>query len=152
MSKKQIDGKKSIKDMHSDLGFGELPSSYSPVGTGLDIDTALKKELKEAGLVYRFLNFKIYKQKGFHQSHWKPYQRKSNPSGGVSFTVDPDGYTVHQDLVLGVKPAEWNKAHKEFLSKKSGRLANAQKIAEDAMKEAVAESGGQVISGYEENS
>lgn len=160
MSKKNINtaptvaGKKSIKDVHQELGFGELDANYRPSGTSLDIDPALKKELKELGLVYRFINYKTFKQRGFHKAHWKPYMRKSTPDGGAIFTVDPNGYTVHQDLVLAVKPVDWSVAHKKFLKEKADRLDNIQSTKAQELKSSLKSSGAtdaKVFEGYDEN-
>ena len=149
-----LDGKKSVKAIQQELGFGELPGSYALKGSSLDIDAALKKELGDKQFAYRFINFKTYKERGFHKSHWKPYKRTSTPTGGAQYTVDPDGYTVHQDLVLAVKPLEWHEAHKQYLRGKAERIANPQKLKAQEFRESMKQAGvnSEVVEGFEENS
>lgn len=147
-----VQGLKSNKDLHKSLGFDDLPDNYSPIGTGLDIDKALKKELKENDLAYRFIYFKLYKQQGYHKSRWVPYKRDSEPSHGAVFTVDPSGYTIHQDLVLAVKPMDWQHAHKKYLQKKAARQSNTQKMKAEELREHMKSSSTplKINEGYEE--
>lgn len=147
-----VQGRKSNKNLHKSLGFDDLPDDYSPIGTGLGIDKALKEELKENDLAYRFIYFKKYKQQGFHKSRWVPYKRDSEPSHGAVFTVDPSGYTIYQDLVLAVKPMDWQHAHKKYLQKKANRQSNTQKMKAEELREHMKSSSTplKVDEGYED--
>lgn len=147
-----VQGLKSNKDLHKSLGFDDLPDDYSPIGTGLDIDIALKKELKQNDLAFRFIYFKTYKNQGYHKSRWVPYKRESEPSHGAVFTVDPSGYTIHQDLVLAVKPMDWQHAHKKYLKQKAARQSNTQKIKAEELREHMKSSSAplKVNEGYED--
>jgi len=148
----EINGKKNIKKVHEELGFGEVPNTYSTGASILDIDQALQKELKDLDLVYRFINFKQYKQKGFHQSKWQPYKRTSSATGGAVYNTDPDGYTVKQDLVLAVKPRSWNEAHKKMLQAKADRLAGRDAEIAKEFRDSLREAGisSVVKEGYED--
>lgn len=149
----EIGGKKNIKKLHEELGFGELSSEYKAGASTLDIDQALKKELEENGLVCRFINFGQYKQKGFHPSRWVPYKRETAVSGGAVYTLDANGYTVKQDLVLAVKPKDWNEAHKKYLKDKADRLSGSDKEAANKLRESMKDTGyaHKVYEGFEDN-
>lgn len=139
-------GKKSIKDIHKELGFGPLAESKKGGYDDLDIDVALEKELAELDLVYRFINFKTFKKYGFHKQHWKPYRRASRPDNNVAFNIDPDGYMVRGDLVLAVKPKEWNLARKKELAEKNAKKADAIRDKTNEFRQVVAKSGiGQMV-------
>lgn len=137
----EVSGKKTVKQIYEDLGFGAVPKSYSPNQSTLDIDSELKAELAGLKLAYRFINFKQFKDKGFHSAHWKPYKRKSSTKDGSRFNIDPNGYTTYQDLVLAVKPVEWNDAHKQYLRQKAKKQSNPAKLKADEFKEHVKDQG-----------
>jgi len=147
------EGKMSIKELHKKLGFGTIPADYDDNQSTLSIDKRLEEELIANDLVWRFINFKEYKKKGFHSSKWVPYQRTSTPQNGALYTQDPNGYTVKQDLILAVKPNSYNDAHKKYLKSKVDRQGNPQKIKAQEMKESLKESGlsGKITVGYDEN-
>lgn len=150
----QVGSKKQISEIHAELGFGPVPLAYSPSTDGTNIDPELARELVENGLVCRFINAKEYRRKGFHPSKWVPYKRTSRPRNGALFNVDPDGYTVNQDLILAVKPVDWNEAHRKYLQEKANRLVGAaQTEASDALRKSLAASGlkSKVVDGYEDD-
>lgn len=150
----EVGGKKNIKKLHEELGFGELPGEYNAGASTLDIDQALKKELEDNGLVARFINFGHFKQRGFHPAKWQPYKRQTSATGGAVYTVDANGYTVKQDLVLAVKPKDWNDAHKKFLKNKADRLnGDSEKEAAEKLKASMKETGydHKISIGYDEN-
>lgn len=134
-------GKRSIKDVHKDLGFAPLEEANISGYDDLDIDHALKAELKDNQLAYRFINFKTFKRNGFHKQHWKPYRRSSRPDNNVLFNLDADGYTVRGDLVLAVKPYEWNDARKQELAKKNALKSGIVGAKTKEMRELAAKSG-----------
>lgn len=147
------EGKKSVKDIHKDLGFGDLATEYGARSNVLQLDPALAKELEEKQLVPRWLNNKIYKEKGFHRSDWVPYKRESSPKNSVVTTQNMDGYTIYKDLILGVKPKDWNEHHKQVLMRKANSQNDVQKkLAEDFKDFSSNRGGGASITvGYDEN-
>ena len=154
MSKPSVQaGKKSIKDVHKELGFVPLKEGdYMAKRNDLDLDPELKAELKELQLVPRWINFKEYKSKGFHRAHWVPYKRQSRPNNSTLFAISPDGYTTREDLVLAVKPDEWNRAHKKYLAQKVQRQSNPQEAHAAALRAHAKDTGYGVVvkEGYED--
>lgn len=145
-------GKKSVKQVHQDLGFGDVPNNYDVNKSDLDIDTELAQELQTKGLVHRWINRTRFQKTGFHKNHWKPYKRESRPGGYVS-NIDSDGYTIMQDLILAVKPVSWNDAHRQYLKNKVERQTNVQKRQAEEFKQFSEKSGlkTEIDTGYGED-
>ena len=145
-------GRKSIEDVRKELGFGDVPGQYVAKRNDLELDPALAKELTELELVPRWINFQKYRQRGFHKSRWVPYKRTSSPGNSAVYSVDPQGYTVYQDLVLGVKPEDWNEAHKKMLRRKAQLYSNPQELKAKEFKEFTRANdvGATVKEGYED--
>jgi hypothetical protein len=120
----------------------------------LDMDPALAKELKEAGLVGRWINAKEFqKNYGFHHSGWTPYKKKAAPNAKVDslFGGDPEGYVRRGDLVLAVKTTEEQEKHRMGLAYKASlntglNKKQAQQIAEAARNAGVKS---KVVDGYD---
>jgi len=146
-------GQKSIKEQHKDLGFAPIDlNNYAARRSALDLDDALWKELEEKNLVPRWINFNTYRKQGFHKSHWKPFKRNSNPSNGAIFAVGPDGLTFKQDLVLAVKPKDWNDAHRKYLKDQAMTGKKIAKVKAKELKDSLESAGisSVVKEGYED--
>jgi hypothetical protein len=104
----------------------------------LDVNSELKKELKEKNLVYRWINAKQFQQSfGFHRSGWVPYKRSSSTKVDSLFGGDPEGYVRRGDLVLAVKSTEDQAKHKAGIAYKTSLYSGlnrkqAQQLAESA--------------------
>ena len=117
-----------IKEAYEEYGFAEKPSDFGEGRSMLDLDPELKAELKEKGFEARWINYKQYKNAGFHKRDWKPYRRESQPKGTVLHNVDAEGYTFRQDLILAVKPISYVEAHRAHLRKKALYQADASAL------------------------
>lgn len=147
---KTVGGKSSLdkKYIYEELGFDRDPSANR--SSALELDAALKAELDSLDLVARFINKKQFRADGFHPRNWKPYKPRTSKS---TMPKSADGYIEFQDLILAVKPREWNEARKRELAQKNGRLANTQKVMADKMRQEVEASGGAaggVTEGYDD--
>jgi len=141
------------KRIKESMGFGEVPDDYSASASMLDLDKELAIELKELGLVPRWINAKKYALHGFHKSKWVPYKRESVAIASNLYVTAADGLTTKQDLVLAVKPAEWNLAHKKYLAKKAGNLKKSAETKAQDIRAFATDKGIdiKVHDGYEEN-
>ena len=144
-----VAGKKSIKDIHADLGFGDV-SEYKSSRDKLSLDPELEAELKSKQLVPRYINRAQYASDGYHGRDWVPYRRDSRPKKSGTGNIDSSGYTIHKDLILAVKPVAWNDKHREFLKERTARQANPEAMAAEQMKEQLDRSGykAKVDTGY----
>ena len=73
-----------------------------------DIDLALKKELADKNLEYRFIDFKQARLNGGRsRAGWMIYRRESEDPRlqGIASLADPDGLVRQGSLVLAVKTA-----------------------------------------------
>lgn len=71
-----------------------------------DIDAALKKELVDQGLEWRFIDFKQAKLNGGRsRAGWIVYRRQSKDPrlAGIEALADPDGLVRQGTMVLAVK-------------------------------------------------
>jgi hypothetical protein len=51
------------------------------------------------------------------------------------WTLDANGYTSYQDLVLAVKPLDYSIAHKKYLREKAQRQSNPAKLKAEEFRE-----------------
>lgn len=122
-----------------------------------DIDLALKKELAEKNLEYRFIDFKQAKLNGGRsRAGWMIYRRESADPRlqGIASLADPDGLVRQGSLVLAVKTSasaerqrfkrdSQNKTLKKYNEHVTNELnGQAQKLGGSS----------RAIAGYEKNS
>lgn len=122
-----------------------------------DIDGALKKELEEKELEYRFIDFKQARELGgSSRAGWRVYKRESkNPDTfGIDAFTDPDGLTRKGTLVLGVKPRQLAQRQRDKIKARRDVLNGYNKqVAEEVDKKARRLGGSShAIAGYEKNS
>lgn len=161
-----IDGKKPISEKKS--GQSEVIRSFF-MGD-MHVDSDIKEALKEAGYDLRFIEARLYAEKGnYHKRMWEVFN-KSHPAydkakeayGKISSrtfesSFAPDGTIKRGDSVLAVRLltlSEQHKAELKFRSAQSeGRGSQAQAAAE--LREAAARAGMKdkitVIEGYDNN-
>jgi hypothetical protein len=105
--------KPEIKKPESTKKPVEIPNFAKNV---FDIDSALQKELDEAGLVPRWVNIKQMENfGGYHPKGWVPYKRKSINETEKLFGQSGDGFLRRGDLVLAVKKKEEVDKHRAYL-------------------------------------
>lgn len=115
-------------------------------GNILTVDPALKRELEEQGLAYRFVNAKKLKEShGYHRRNWVPYRRQSTkPADGpidFAYGVDPAGYIIRGDLILAVKPVEFARRQREQIDKRTQALTRHNKASAQEIQERAREAG-----------
>lgn len=107
-------------------------------GSVLDVDPALKKWLDDKGFTCRWLNGSKYtKAGGFSANGWRALRIKDVPeqirsAGSFSFGESPEGYLVRNDLVLGIRTAEVNAAHKARLQERADRISGKDTLKKQA--------------------
>jgi len=143
----KVSREQKLKEMGWDVS-GDIPNQSGK--SRLDLPVELKNELDSLGLVARFINARTYKEVGFHKSDWKPYAFNCK---GKFPNMDVDGFYTSQDLILAVKPVEYNNAHRKFLDNKNKQLAKANETAAAELRSSLKSAGidGVVTEGYEEN-
>jgi len=124
----------------------------------LTVDPALAKEIKDKGLVYRFINAPQLQQNyGYHRSGWTPYKREATEKKGsldFQFGTDPEGYVRRGDLVLAVKTVRANEQRKAKIAASTARYDQFNKQAANQLKDFSKENGldMRVEEGYEDPS
>ena len=105
-------------------------------GNALALPPELEKELKDKGLVARWVSAKLlHANQGYHPKQWKPYKREPGATmEGVEFKSgsDPDGLIRRGDCILATKTAEQFQVHQDWLDDKASRYKghNQAKAAE----------------------
>ena len=117
---------RSAVEAAEEYGFAPVETGYLNSKSALDIDEALKKELKSLKFQCRWINYKTYRAQGFHKRQWKPFIRKSLPPDKTRFDVNADGFMVRNDLILAIKPVSYVEKHRHELREKSRFQANTQ--------------------------
>jgi len=144
-------GKAPVSEKETTSSFLSEFEGESPLGDMLSIPAALKKEIEDQGLAYKFINYKIYKESGMHKRGWKPYPIQSAPSGVQKlFGSSPEGYLVRGDCILAVIPTTWKNKIKEQIAQKNKTYANFNKQKADEFRKSL---GGDstVYEGYDNN-
>lgn len=87
------------------------------------IDPAIKKEITERGLKYKWINaHKLAASHGFDKKGWKPYKLNSGGKSSVYGQTDAEGFLRRGDLVLAVMPLQLHAKHKAAINQ--ANLAN----------------------------
>lgn len=87
------------------------------------IDPAIKKEITERGLKYKWINAnKLANSHGFDKKGWKPYKLNSSGKSSVYGQTDAEGFLRRGDLVLAVMPNAIHAKHKAAINQ--ANLAN----------------------------
>lgn len=111
------DGKKHISQKREKQAM-----SYNQ-GSRLDVPEELQKELREQGLVWRWVNApNLIRDQGFNKNHWKPYKIDYDKLGLSEFFRRSDGFLTRGDTILAVRPVGMNEAHKEQLAQMANSL------------------------------
>ena len=110
------------------------------------LDSSVKKELEDKGLVGRFVNVaEIEKMGGHHQKGWKVYKRDNQAASSKDFLfgADPNGYIRRGDTVLAVKTKEDAKRHKAYLDQlaSAANVKNLMKRQKDEQRRYFKEAG-----------
>lgn len=121
-----------------------------------DIDSILKQELADAGLEYRFIDFKQAKQNGGRsRSGWLIYKRQSEDPRlqGISALADADGLVRQGTMVLAVKTKQGAERQR---AKRDSQNQSLNKYTDTVTKELDGDArrlgGSRVIAGYDKNS
>lgn len=133
--------KRNVDAVYAEYGFGPVENIENLEKTALDIDVELKQELDDLGFACRWINYKYYKEHGFHKNGWKPFRRQSRPSGDAMYVVNPDGYMIRNDLILAVKPKSYVEVHRRKLRDKTRFQAQTQKNKKAEMEQFARDSG-----------
>jgi hypothetical protein len=120
----------------------------------LFLDEALKKELGDKKLAYRWINAHTLKKNyGFDRRQWKPYKRESADASPHGFG-DTEGFTRRGDLILAVRPQEISDRQKKINQARNNAYAASQnKQAAEELKETFSRAGvkSKVYEGYDDN-
>lgn len=110
----------SMKSLSSDI-----------FGNTLSLPPELEKELKDKGLIARWVSSKtLYANQGYHPKNWKPYKRDAGATMmGVEFKTgsDPDGLIRRGDCILATKSAEDHAKHQDWLDQKADKYRGYNK-------------------------
>lgn len=122
-----------------------------------DIDLALKKELEEQGLEYRFIDFKQAKLNGGRsRAGWVVYKRKSEDPRlqGIAALADPDGMVRQGSMVLAVKPTQYAQRQRDRRDAQNRTLKRyTENVTQELGSQAQTRLGGsKIIAGYDKNS
>lgn len=123
----------------------------------MDIDHALKAELKEKKLEYRFIDFKQAKLNGGRsRAGWMIYRRESEDPRlqGIASLADPDGLVRQGSLVLAVKTEAGAARQRE---RRDAQNTTLKKYNEHVTNEVDGQArklggGARAIAGYDKNS
>lgn len=122
-----------------------------------DIDVALKAELAELNLEYRFIDFKKAALNGGRsRAGWIVYRRQSEDPRlqGIKAMADPDGLTRDGTMVLAVKPkaaADRQRARRDAQNKIMRRYTQTVTQELDGQAKRLGGSS-RIIAGYDKNS
>lgn len=121
-----------------------------------DVAPGVKKMAEENEWALRWLNSRNLKYFGGQTSnYWKPLKIKKADYAKMglegSLATDPEGYIRRGDLVLGFRPKEIHKEHREYLDHLNrSQAAAVETYGVEDMKQAAEPHGINVVSGYEE--
>jgi hypothetical protein len=122
-----------------------------------DIDHILKKELKDAQLEYRFIDFKQAKNNGGRsRSGWIVYRRQSQDPRlqGIAALADPDGLVRQGSMVLAVKTLKSATKQRDRIAAQNKQLNGYNKTVTEEVQAEASKLGGssRAIAGYDKNS
>lgn len=122
-----------------------------------DIDIALKKELAEKDLEYRFIDFKQAKLNGGRsRAGWMIYRRESEDPRlqGIAALADPDGLVRQGSLVLAVKTKASAERQRFKRDSQNKTLKKYNEHVTNELEGQARKLGGssRAIAGYEKNS
>lgn len=134
--------KNSLRKVHPDS------PSLEPDITGISAE--LQEELDKKGLVCRWINQAEYvKNGGFHRSGWKAY-RSEKRDGSGDLGSNSDGYITRMGLILAVKTAEEQAAHRARILRRNRDVDMAVKGKTEDFKKLARQAGATVDEGYED--
>lgn len=153
--------------MSNQIKNGRKPLSSKPAqtqvfeedifGNALAMDPALKVELQEQGLEWRFVDRKqLTDMGGYHKRGWQAYKRRGHATMDKQefvFGSSPDGYIYRGSLVLAVRPISVGDKHRAVLAQRADRYKQVNKTAAKELKQKANEAGldVEIHEGYEEN-
>ncbi len=122
-----------------------------------DIDSILKKELKEKGLEYRFIDFKQAKQNGGRSRNgWIVYKRDSEDPRlqGITSLADPDGLVRQGSMVLAVKTLAGAEKQRTRIKNQNQQSSKYNEHITNEVENEARRLGGssRAIAGYDKNS
>jgi hypothetical protein len=143
--------------MDTNKGKTKFQQAYDEDMSDYDIDVTLKKELAEAELEYRFIDFKKAKLNGgMSRGGWRIYVRKSpDPRvAGISVLADPDNLVRQGSMVLAVKTKQSATKQRARRDAQNRALTKYNKTVAEELQSEVRKLGGnsRIIKGYEQNS
>lgn len=113
--------KKPIEAPNRDPEFNFDPANWQDK---LSLPDDLKQALAEKGFVWRFLNASEFRSAGnYHRSYWKAFNVSNVGAVGGAFGSTPEGTITRGDTILGIRPKDTAKKHREHLDKKNSILA-----------------------------
>jgi hypothetical protein len=143
---------KSIKTVVKDENFDSI--EFFKNSDSLALPKELKEQITAQGYVYRWLNEADFRTNNMlHRSGWLPYNTNTQKSSKLRSQSDVEGLIRRGDLILGVRPVEFNKAHADAVRIKNKRMQNTSAIKADEFQEFANRSGvkAKVFKGYDEN-
>lgn len=121
----------------------------------LQLSEALKKEIADQNLDWRFIRASGYSKLGYHKGNWKPYYVTGKHPIESFKGIHPEGILTRGDLILAVRPKSISGKHRAKLQEKNSRLAGYNKQAADNLRQLAKENrvSGDVIvhEGYDDN-
>jgi uncharacterized protein YjlB len=125
-------------------------------GNRLAISPEVQKDLKERGLVGRWINAnELYKNQGYHAKAWEVYKVK--PSGTIGIKEfkdgrDPDGVIRRGDCILATKTLAEYEKHVLLNQQKADRQKGHNTEAANELRKMAKASGSkaQIHEGYED--
>lgn len=145
---------KETKDQNR--GKTKLGSIYEDSDNEYELDIALKKELADQNLEYRFIDFKKAKLNGNRsRAGWIIYVRQSEDprAQGIKALMDPDGLVRNGSMVLAVKTKAGAQRQRARRDSQNRTLTQYNKhVAKELGQEAKKLGGNtRIIAGYEQN-
>lgn len=141
----------------------EAITSTSMTASGADsfddqffLSPAIKQEIESQGMVYRWINAKIFQDNhGFDRRQWQPFKSKLASSSGSLGNSDSEGYIRRGDLILAVQSLETATRRRAILDRRKQALNSAVQNKEAAreLKRTLSDAGikAKVLEGYDEN-
>lgn len=114
-------------------------------GNTLSIPPEIQKELKDKGLVGRFVRAGLlYANQGYHPKGWRAYKRDAGAKvEGVEFKTgsDPEGLVRRGDCILAVKTVEEHEKHVNWLEAKADRYKGYSKRKQKELQDYAQDAG-----------
>lgn len=148
-------GRAHISQKSSSFNIDEM-NELREQTEGFQLDPALKKELEDKGLAYRWINSSTYQKNfGHHRSGWRVYKRDEpgKKGGSLDFAqgTDPEGYVRRGDMVLATKPVADQEKHRRSIARKSQIFQGINQQKADELRAMARESGTDmsILDGYD---